>query len=148
MGIGKLGGFQLLRFRWTFHWFEKTTAEDGREIETQMPPVFVKLKNRPVREETELDFIDVTKNRSENSVTFTLYDDCQSARNFETTLKEPIKKWTGVLTLCDGTGQMLETWTLIGAWTQEMKFLEEGAEFTVRFDKAEFSRKNNEKKSK
>lgn len=139
MGIGALGAPNIIikrKFRWTFG----MTTPVG-----VIPPSYVKASGRPQLEvdETELNFLNATTwipGRAKwQPITVTyidvandvsvagLYNWIATIYNFQDSVNLPQSEklgWngTGLLTMYDGCGTPLETWTLGSCWPQSVNF--------------------------
>lgn len=141
MGIGKLGGSQLIfkrKFRWTFRVDEIC---GGQSVEEH----FVKIASRPNLsiEETEINFQNaktyIPGKATWETITVTYYDVATIdnaplwnwlASVYEFTDPVALKQGSqrvhysgrGTLNLFDGCGNVLETWVLNDMWPTAMNF--------------------------
>jgi hypothetical protein len=144
MGIGKLGGAQLIfkrKFRWTFRIDDICQQTGVQKVDEH----FVKLAARPnlTIEETEINFQNaktwIPGKASWETITVTYYDvatsDNQSLWNYLASVYEftdPVRLRQGAsrnqygargtLLMYDGCGNPLEVWTLNDMWPQAMNF--------------------------
>ena len=147
MGMGQLGNGNVVfkrKFRWTF------SVSDICNGKKSIPSSFVKLASRPNLsiEETEINFLNgkmwIPGKGTWETITVTYYDvsgvgdeggdmsDVYSwiASVYDFTdpvaLKQSSKKssysGTGLLTLYDGCGNSMETWTMKHMWPQAINF--------------------------
>ena len=148
MGIGKLGGSNVLhkrKFRWTFEVFEQTADGQGKQL---VPEHFVKTAARPniSIEETEIHFLNgktyIPGKGTWETTTVTYYDVAVSggtgneglwtwlANVYDYTKPVTLKQnsirrgYAGVgnLKMFDGCGSPLEQWTLGDCWPQSVNF--------------------------
>lgn len=149
MGLGRLNFKQ--KMRWVF----EAHDEMGRTI---LSRDFVKVSSRPhiVIQETELHYANSTSfipgRSSWETIGFTWCGANQAVRDqLETlTLKQmedsskKFPRFTGILWLYGGVGQVLEVWKLESCFVQACQFEdtypdESYVELTIRYNKAEFS---------
>lgn len=149
MGIGQLGGANVLhkrKFRWTFE--VQTSEGSGQDSTVLVPEHFVKMAARPniSIEETELNFLNaktyIPGKGTWETVTITYYDvavqdgagnvglwtwlaNVYDYTNPVTLRQNSIRRHyaaNGVCTLYDGCGTGLEQWTLGDCWPQSVNF--------------------------
>jgi hypothetical protein len=136
MGLGKLGSTHIQfinKFRWTFE-------ADFDDI--KVAPIYTKIKSRPINAEKELDFIKsidfVPGPKEPETITTTFYGVSTDTENdklanfyeiikkcfdfTDPTVKKAACLGTIKLSLFDGVGCLLESWTLTEAWPKSLTF--------------------------
>lgn len=145
MGIGKLGGSQLIfkrKFRWTFRCEDLCTDNGSTGVVEEH---FVKIASRPslTVEESEINFLNaktwIPGKASWETMSITYYDvatnDNRSLWNWLASVYEftdPVNlkqasqrrdyAGRGVLQMYDGCGNVLEVWTLNDMWPTAINF--------------------------